>query len=481
MKNFCLNTGRATGLAAAATALLLNACAPSQDAPAPAITINISRYVAVGDSYTAGLSAGGLTRTSQEYSFPNLLAQQLGTASGGAAFTQPYLEAGTGSGYLTLAGFTPAGFAQGRRVTGQAVRGQIINTAACAGADTVRLLTRSSTSGTLPQNLGIPGLQLSQIETAGYGNAATATPGSAFNPYFERLLPAGDNRTYLQAVSDAANSATFFTYFQGLDDLMPFVRSGGECAGLDVASTSASSAARTLLQNTMNQNAKKILDRLTANSRMGIIARLPTLPTLPLLRSGKGDVLEKRLQVFFGDTAHMYIQASRPNVPSPARAIAGDDYVLATALARIGKLTPVVVGGTTLMLPYGRDSRNPVFDADVLDSRELNLIGPILNNYNNTLETLSATYNLPIINLTNANERTLDLNLLFSNVADNIAIAGVQYTPEAVRGSFFSVDYYTLTPRGNGVLANNFILAINKAYRANIPAIDVNKLPTYAQ
>jgi hypothetical protein len=50
-----------------------------------------------------------------------------------------------------------------------------------------------------------------------------------------------------------------------------------------------------------------------------------------------------------------------------------------------------------------------------------------------------------------------------------------------VRGNFFSLDYYSLTPRGNDLLANTFIAAINKAYRSNIPAIDVNSLPTTAQ
>ena len=58
----------------AACVLLLTARAPSQDTPTPSTGIDARRYVAVGDSYTAGLSNGGLTRASQDYSFPNLLA-----------------------------------------------------------------------------------------------------------------------------------------------------------------------------------------------------------------------------------------------------------------------------------------------------------------------------------------------------------------------------------------------------------------------
>ncbi|WP_426059568.1 hypothetical protein [Hymenobacter sp. B1770] len=43
------------------------------------------------------------------------------------------------------------------------------------------------------------------------------------------------------------------------------------------------------------------------------------------------------------------------------------------------------------------------------------------------------------------------------------------------------MDYYSLTPRGNSLLANTFIAAFNKAYRANVPALDVNSLPTAAR
>ena len=254
MKNHysCSAFGLRAGLVAAGT-LLLAACAPGQDNPTPATTINVSRYVAVGDSYTAGVSAGGLTRASQNYSFPNLLAQQLSRASTAATFSQPLLEDGSGAGYLTLVEYMPTtGVPRVRRVAGQAVVRSVINPAACGGPDTVRLLSRSATSASLPQNLGVPGLQVGQIEVANLGNATNATPGGNFNPYFERLLPAADSRTYLQTVTTASTSATFFTFFMGLDNLLPYVRSGGTCGPLPVSS----------LTTLMKNNAKKLLDVL---------------------------------------------------------------------------------------------------------------------------------------------------------------------------------------------------------------------------
>ena len=448
----------------AACGLLLTACAPGQDAPAPSTVIDASNYVAVGDTYTAGQSSGGLTRASQEYSYPNLLAQQFRRASN-ATFSQPYLEPGSGSGYLSLAGFSNTGLPMVRRVAGQAVLRTVINPNACGGPDTVRLLTRSATAATLPQNLGVPGLLLTQLETAGLGNAANATPGAAFNPYFERLLPAADNRTYLKAVTDASAPATFFTYFLGLDDLMPYVRSGGTCpltANLGLI---------------MNLNAKKVLDVLTAKGRPGIIAKLPPLFTLALLRQGAAITLQRRLQTAFGDTARLYVEKF-----GTGEAISDGDYVLATTLPRIGVRTPVVVNGTTLQLPYGRDIRNPLRNADVLAKNEYDRVKVVLDAYNEYLEGLAkSVYKMP----KGADGKyAFDTSSAFpGNVPETgtYSISGVTYSSEPVRGNFFSLDYYSLTPRGNALLANAFISAINSAYRANIPAIDVNTLPTSAQ
>ena len=473
MKKHYQNSWGRAGLVAA-TALALHACAPGQDVPTPTASLNASRYLAVGDSYTAGQSAGGLTRASQEYAFPNLLAQQLRSAAPEAAFVQPLFEAGSGAGYLTLVDYPASGIARTRRVAGAAVRRTVISPAACGGPDTVRLLVRNASAGTLPQNLGVPGLGLGQIETAGLGNEASATPGGAFNPYFERLLPAADSRTYLQVVTSAAPAATFFTFFQGLDDLLPYMRSGGTCGAVPT----------TALSTLMKARAKKLLDVLTAGGRPGIIARLPAVITLPLLRTGQGLALEARLQKIFGDTARVYIQD--PFGSGVGQHISDADYVLATALPRMGQPTRVVVGTTALLLPYGRDIRNPVRNADVLDVDEVARIKDVIDKYNSGttsglgLDELAKSYNLPVVDAATG-RRTLDLGFLFSNVAGAISVGGVVYSAEPVRGNFFSLDYYSLTPRGNGLLANAFIAAINKAYRATIPSVEVNSLPTTAQ
>ncbi|MBD2724126.1 hypothetical protein [Hymenobacter armeniacus] len=474
MKLFVPNGLRRAGLAASA-ALFLHACAPNQDTPSPVVGLDVSRYLAVGDSYTAGLSNGGLTRTSQEYSFVNLLARQFQNASSGAGFVQPLFDGNEGSFRLAFNGYSPTGFLQAKRVPGTAVRRTVLLTSACGTApDTLRLLKRSSTAATLPQNLGVPGLMLSQIDAVGLGNEASV--GSRpVNPYFERLLPAGDDRTYFQVLSTAASSATFFSYFMGLDEIMPFVRSGGTCGAIPSSLP-------------MKRAAKRILDVLTANKRPGVIVKLPAITSLPLLSQGRGNEVEARLQAYYKDQLPLYIET--PFVPGASQRITDRDYILATALPRLGQPTPVQVGSTTMMLPYGRDSRNPVRDADVLENTtEMVYITAAINDYNNFdpvpsnattvfgLAGLARIYGLPLID-PSQNSRLFDAGFLFNNVTNSISVNGVVYTAEPVRGNFFSLDFYSLTPRGNGLLANSFIAAINRAYRSNIPALDVNNLPS---
>ena len=96
----------------ASLCLVLGGCQPDlMDEPkANAGQADFSRYIAVGNSLTAGFSDGGLYREGQLNSYPNILAQQFREVGGGD-FTQPlFAEAqANGSGYLRLAGFAVLG------------------------------------------------------------------------------------------------------------------------------------------------------------------------------------------------------------------------------------------------------------------------------------------------------------------------------------------------------------------------------------
>lgn len=437
---------------------LLAGCTPNQSEPTPtAGTLDTTKYLAVGDGYTAGFSNGGLTAASQQYAYPALLAQQLTRINPAATFTQGLLPTGTGTGYFTLRGADAIGLPQTSRVTrARAVRGTaFVNPTACGGADTTFLYAQA-TSSPLSQNLGVPGLGLTQVEVAGLGNTANQSRIGTFNAYFERLLPTNDNRTYLQTVTDASVNATFFTFFMGLGDALPYILSGGECG---------TAPNRTLL----NANAKKVLDRLTANGRKGIIALPPLVQNLPILRLGSNVGI--RASLTLGNSPDsIFILAS--NGGGKERPI-GKDYILPSGLKRLGTLEQVkLANGTTVSARYGLSRQNPLSRRDVLDENEFLRVDSPLKALSEELTRLAkSVYNLPTVNLNDE---------LFNQVSSRISVNGVEYSADPLRGNFYSLDYYSLTPRGNALLANTFIKAINNNFQANIPFVDPNALPVTA-
>lgn len=450
MYTFSTSILRAALPATASALLLLAGCSPDQ--PVPALSSNgldLTRYVAVGDSYTAGFADGGLTSASQAYSYANLIAGQFAKVDANATFTQPLLADGAGTGYLTLAGYDANGLPRTHRVKPAATLARFINTAGCNGADTLYLYPRAAS--TLPQNLGVPGLRLSQISITGIGNSANLTRVSLFNPYFERLLPANDNRTYLQVVTTASASASFFTFFAGLDDLLPYVVSGGSCGPLPSSST-------------LTANARLLLAQLSAGGRPGVVALPPSLTSLPVLRLSRGLEVQQRLrQNSPNDT--LFVRAFTGAI----QPVSGEDYVLPSGQRRLGRLESTT--GAPQTRPYG-SRQNPVSGADVLDYIEVARISQVAEDFRTGMLGLAnTTFKLPLIDTNDA---------LFSQVAGSINVNGVNYTPELVRGNFYSLDRITLTPRGNALLANVFLRKINESYNTSIPLLNVNELPTQA-
>ncbi|NLF43709.1 MAG: G-D-S-L family lipolytic protein, partial [Bacteroidales bacterium] len=72
-------------------AVIVFACEPEMEEFKPeAGQADFSRYVAVGNSITAGYADGALYRQGQLFSYPNLIAEQLKQVGGGT-FKQPLM------------------------------------------------------------------------------------------------------------------------------------------------------------------------------------------------------------------------------------------------------------------------------------------------------------------------------------------------------------------------------------------------------
>ncbi|MCG8474467.1 MAG: hypothetical protein MI784_03175 [Cytophagales bacterium] len=159
-------------------------------------SLDVSNFIAVGNSLTSGFSNGGLNAYSQSASFPKLIADQF-AQYGGTGFSQQEVSA-AGSGDIMYI----EEFAEGSPV--------IKNTALNASFFAEKVASDVS-------NFGIPGMRSIDVTSphSVYGKA---------NPYFGRLnLDA--SKSYMDWVAE--KEATVFSLWLGSGDVLGFAATGG--------------------------------------------------------------------------------------------------------------------------------------------------------------------------------------------------------------------------------------------------------------
>ncbi|MBD2723572.1 SGNH/GDSL hydrolase family protein [Hymenobacter armeniacus] len=487
----------------------LAGCQPDIDAPkVSAGSADFSRYVSVGNSLTGGTADGGQYRESQLNSYPNILASQFALVGGGTFLQALFSETqSNGSGYLRLAGFTPATATS----LPAPITASVTTNLAIRGAVPTRTspLPRPQPLYTKDlsdiNNLGIDGIRMSDITTAGFGNSAStggtfAAPTPVFNAYFERITPDGSNESYLDRVKRTVASIkpTFFTEWLGNNDVLGFATAGA-------AANSVTPAA------TFTANTKLVLDALTAGGAKGVVATIPDVTNIPffttvgpsfranlalnntpvtvapfiyttgLLAPGQPNtrVLTAKLSdignapgtagnLLLTLTASPYLslygratgkywrdfyQQARPNLPPT--------YTLAQFLG------PAALGGLAIdtTKAFGQDPANPFPSTLVLDPTEQASIVSTTNAFNTTLTTEANARNLAIF----------DANIFFRSVAaSGFATNAVNNTAGYLSGNLFSLDGVHPTPRGYAVIANEMLRVINAKYGSTFQGVNAN-------
>ncbi|MDR6943512.1 SGNH/GDSL hydrolase family protein [Mucilaginibacter pocheonensis] len=413
------------------------ACKTEINTPKPSRgTADFSKYIAVGNSLTAGFADGGLYREGQLNSYPSIIAQQMQKVGGGA-FAQPLFstERANGSGYIKLAGFNQDGTPKTEPVnTNLAIRDQIT----IPGFGNVILYTKYT--GDL-NNYGVPGIKLQQITYAPYGN---------LNGYFERLLPGNsptNTTTYLDFVT--AKPYTFFTDWLGNNDALGYATSGG--AG-DVLTD----------KGLFSQLYNLSISKLTASGQKGAVATIPDVTAVPYFNTITVGAILAGVQKVNPAVKALYVNALVSGTAyAPREATAKDLVILTFNTALIG--TPVATPAGNL--PYGLTPYTPIENKYVLDQNEVILAQDYVNSYNSTIKATAASKGLAVF----------DAFTFLNNVkANGLVVDGVSLNSGFISGGIFSLDGVHLTPRGYAIVANEFIKAINKQYGSSIPLANVS-------
>jgi hypothetical protein len=421
---------------------LTTACKPTITVPvSSAGSLNLTRYIAVGNSLTAGYADGGLYLAGQLHSYPSIIAKQMQSVNSSLTFNQPlFTDAqANGTGYLKLTGFDASGNPITASVTTNlAYTGQV---AVVPGFGNVNLLTKYTGS---IDNYGVPGIKLVHLTYAPYAN---------LNPYFDRMLTTtspNSNTTYLSFIT--AKPFTFFTNWLGNNDALGYATGGGGgYTGADVLTD----------QTTFTQLYTLLIGTLTQNGAKGVCTTIPDVTTIPYFTTLTQPLILANVQKAVPSVQAIFINAANTTGTTyTARAATANDlFVLTFPTSLIGSTTAGV--GT---YPYGLDPRNPIESKYVLDANEVALVKTAVSGYNNTIKAIAASKGLAVF----------DAFTFLTNVkTSGLVVNGVSLNSSYISGGLFSLDGVHLTPRGYAIVANEYIKVINSKYGSSIPLVNV--------
>jgi len=236
---------------------LIISCKPEIEMPAPtAGSVDLSDFLAIGNSLTAGYQDGGLYLEGQDQSLAAIVAGQITEVNPGLTFDQPTVPE-NGSGYLRL-----------------------------AALDLVNLLFQFENIPADPtwtnkipgtyQNLGIPGIRVRDITVNGYG--ANLDQG---NPYFYRILAENEaTKSYLDKVSEA--EASIFTCWIGNNDVLGYATSGGAfgTAGLPITGLNGLTPV-----DDFEASYDALINILSTKSAKGVLGTIPDVGNIPFFNA----------------------------------------------------------------------------------------------------------------------------------------------------------------------------------------------------
>lgn len=420
--------------------LAIIGCEDFNELTAPKInfgTADFTRFVCIGNSLTMGEQSTSIFESAQQYSFGNIIAKQVGTTYAQATFSDP----GT-VGRLEVGSLNP-----------------------------FTLYTNPGQGS--PTNLNYPApynnLGIKSAFVFDVMNARSATtcytaqpPFNTPNPLFDVVLRGLGTQMELAL----AQQPTLVTLWIGNNDILAFATRGGL-----FPPTSAS-----LFQNQYTQ----ILTALSSTGAPVIIGSLPNGLLTPFFTTvGPGIGLKLQSLPVPG---LVYQTTGAPGIAVATANQLLTDSVLVTlsgssAAGLIGDQTgkyysdngiPVPPGVNTAF-PFGLTPENPFPNGLVLDPTEIAGYKALRAGFNDIISGLAATFNYPVINWDDVFNQLASSNGLLVN--------GVTYSTTYIEGNFFSLDGIHPTSQGYGIIANEFIKAINEECNAQIPLVDVSTIP----
>ena len=428
--------------------MALSSCKPKEKlAPMSPGEINLQQFVAIGDGNTAGYMDDALYQYGQQNSLGAILQTQLQLVGAGEIYLPLMGSAniGTNSSFLSKLilgyktdclggiGLSPVRFAQ---------QGEVAS------------LTTSAYS---PQNkftnFGVPGLRMIDMVSTAFGNINLPQ----HNAFFARMskdqfnLPGSGNYLSVQENIFDGGYPTFCSIYLGIEDVLPYARSGATqnlmspLAGFPGIGFEESLTQ--LCEQLNSQNVKAVVGTIPD------ITQMPYFTTIPYNGLNLDEANAASLNQIYGPLGFSFTVGS-------------NSFMIEDPAAGAFGVRPMVEG-ELILLSVPLDSMKchqygsvyPLRDEFVLTLAELQVIRNQILAYNQIIRQKSNFYGFAIA-------ETADF---YKKLNDGFVYNGVSMSAKFVSGGAYSLDGIHLNPRGNALLANVFINAINKTYKSTIP------------
>jgi lysophospholipase L1-like esterase len=377
--------------------------------------VDFTKYVAVGDSLTAGYASSGLAEYYQAYSFPSQIARQAMPGQ----FQQPLVANPGINPVLVLQGLSPL---------------KLVPSGSKPGAP------KNATLSGPYNNLGIPGSRAGDLLTK-TGDIKRLLNGTATadTVMYDLILRDAKNPAINQAVAAAG---TFYTVWAGNNDIL-----GAAIYGLAIDGVTLTPVA------TFQTQYATLLGALKTNrpSAKVVVGTIPDVTAIPFVTTIPPYNFLPTGQKFY------YLGENGP--------LTEGDYLTlsASSLLAAGYGIP----GTGKLLPEGSIGATGLVPGVILRAKEIADIKARTTALNDVIKAVAASNGYAVA----------DMNAYFAEIkAYGLVVGGIKLTPSFLTGGLFSYDGVHPQRIGYAVLANKFIETINNSWGTAIRLVDLRPL-----
>jgi len=430
---------------------LLLACKPK--APTQVVdagTADFTKFVAIGDGHTAGYMDDGLSLDGQKNSLGAILQQQLMLA-GAPAIEMPWMsDQNIG---LNVNGLS-------RLILGYKTDCQGISSLSpvrvSLQGETSAFTSSAYNSSRKYSNFGLPGLRMIDLVSTAFGNVNLPQ----YNAFFARMskdqfnLPGSGNYSSVQENIFDGGYPTFCSIYLGIEDVLPYARSG--------ATQHPMSPLAGFPGVGFEESLTQLCEQLSSQNVKAVIATIPNISDWPFFNTIP----------YNGLTLDAEKAASLNQIYNPlgiSFVVGANPFMVADPNAGMFGVRPAVPGEKILLTaPLDSVKCNqmgsifPFRNEFVLTTDELATIQLRIEAFNVVIRQKAITYGFALV----------ETGDFYDKLTTGFTYNGATLSATFVSGGSFSLDGIHLNPRGNALLANEFIKAINKKFSAKIPLIN---------